>query len=190
MYKDEKYRTIVNGKEPSLYRCYRNMLDRCNNPKHPSYHRYGGRGIKVEPYLQNWTNFADHMHEILPEGHTIEDMRRLGMSLDRIDTDGNYERGNIRWATQKEQILNRNMYKTNTSGYHGVSWNKKVGKWQAELRIDGEHLYLGAFDLPEKCFDLVQKEYLKHHGPEAHAKMMDRQRKRCEELGLKLKEYK
>ena len=183
MNKDEKYR-----KRNFLYNCYRNMMNRCYKLKDKQYTQYGGRGIKVEPFLQNWINYVDYAHSLLPKGKTIGDMRRLRMSLDRYpDENGDYKRGNLRWATQKEQKLNRNLFKNNRSGYLGVykNWNK----WLAQIRVNGKRIHVGVSDLPEECFHLFQKAYLKHHGPEAHAKMMDRQRKRCEELGLKLKEY-
>lgn len=181
MYKDKKYRTMINGKRTFLYNRYRSMMKRCYCPNNVAYLRYGGRGIRVEPHLQKWTNYVDYVHTLLPEGHTIEDMRRLGMSLDRIDNDGNYERGNLEWATKKSQVLNRNIPKSNTSGYLGVSWCKTSKKWRAELRVNYKLIYLGGFNSPAEAFDAVQKAYLKHNGPEQHAKLMERQRKHLEQ---------
>ena len=185
MYKDEKYRTMINGKRTFLYSCYLNMMSRCYNPNTDKYSRYGGKGIKVEPFLQKRTNYVDYAHALLPKGKTIEDMKRLKMSLDRYpDENGDYKRGNLRWGTEKDQKLNRNLFKNNKSGYLGVY--KQNGKWRAEIKIDGKKIHLGYFDFPEEAFDAYQKAYLEAHGPEQHEKMMKRQLERCKERGLKL----
>ena len=181
MYKDKKYRVERKGRKTFLAICYTNMMQRCYNPNHPQYPKYGGRGIKVEPHLQKFTNFVDHMYEILPEGYTMEDMKRLKMSLNRINNDGNYERENLEWETQKGQVLNRNIQKNNSSGYLGVSLHKRTGKWVAQISIDGKKKYLGYFDLPEKAFDAFEKAYLQYNGPEQHTRMMKRQKKHMEQ---------
>ncbi len=75
------------------------MKERCTNPRLEQYARYGGRGIKV---CERW---------IGPDGFKkfISDMglRPRGKSLDRINPNGNYEPGNVRWATAKVQANNK-----------------------------------------------------------------------------------
>lgn len=80
------------------------MKGRCLNPKNPWYSRYGGRGITVSIRWLDFKNFLTDMGE-RPEGKT----------LDRYpNNDGNYELGNCRWATRKEQRQNqRNPYQMN-----------------------------------------------------------------------------
>lgn len=72
------------------------MKERCTKQGHKSYRRYGGRGISVGDRWRSFEHFLGDMGE-RPDGKT----------LDRINNDGNYEHGNCRWATPKEQAMNR-----------------------------------------------------------------------------------
>lgn len=84
------------GQRSDTYQCWASMLQRCLNSGNRNYPNYGGRGIKV---CQRWLAF----------GNFLADMgeRPPGMSLDRYpDQNGNYEPGNCRWATPKEQMRN------------------------------------------------------------------------------------
>lgn len=85
-------------REPPTYKTWQGMRQRCYNPRHNRYHRYGGRGIKVcERWRNSYKTFLTDMSE-KPEG----------MSLDRYpNPDGNYEPGNCRWATKQQQAENK-----------------------------------------------------------------------------------
>jgi len=76
------------------------MMHRCGNPANKSFADYGGRGIAVHPAWTDVRAFVAYLDAALgpcPPGHT----------LDRIDNDGNYEPGNVRWADRITQRANR-----------------------------------------------------------------------------------
>ncbi len=92
-------RSYIPGKPATNTReniAWKNMKSRCRNPKNWMYSHYGGRGISVSPAFLTFHGFIEHMGNC-PGGH----------SLDRIDNDGNYEPGNVRWATLTTQMRNR-----------------------------------------------------------------------------------
>ena len=83
-----------------IYKKWQGMMDRCYNPKHKKFGDYGGRGIKV---CDRWHIFENFYEDV----SKLEHFGEKGYSLDRIENDGNYEPGNVRWATKKQQVENR-----------------------------------------------------------------------------------
>lgn len=95
------------------------MIQRCENPNATGYERYGGRGIQVCERWRTFENFYAGMGE-----------RPEGMTLDRIDVDGNYEPSNCRWATDREQTRNASHNHRLTYGGETLTvaeWAEKTG---------------------------------------------------------------
>jgi hypothetical protein len=87
---------MFKDKEMNVMRsAYSGAKQRCTNPKDKKWNHYGGRGIK---FLFNSINHLISEIGLRPKGK---------YTLDRIDNDGNYEPGNVRWATQYTQVHNR-----------------------------------------------------------------------------------
>lgn len=105
----------IYSQEP-WYGTYRGMMDRCENPNSANYHLYGGRGIKV----------CDEWHDIEKfEEWVKENNYEPGLSIDRIDVNGNYEPSNCRWVTMKEQANN----KRNTIKIVSNGMTKTISEW-------------------------------------------------------------
>lgn len=118
------------------WRAWQSMKNRCYNSKVVGYPNYGGRGITVyQEWIDNFGKFYAYIGKA-PDGHT----------LDRIDTNGNYEPGNVRWASHKQQASNkRNNHKINgtciseisksLSGNHGLVIKRLKRGWDLEKAI-------------------------------------------------------
>ncbi len=104
-----------------IYFAWYHMRQRCNNPRHKCYHRYGGRGITVCP---EWnTNFLSFYRWALQNGYADH------LTLDRINNDAGYEPQNCRWATPLQQNLNssncRHIAKEDMELYITLRWQQQ-----------------------------------------------------------------
>ncbi len=97
-----QYRNTLGG---YLREVYSHMKSRCNNPSNKSYKDYGGRGIQCR--FKNPNDFIDHVVKKLG----LVSMKLIrGLQVDRIDNNGHYERGNIRFVTRSENVRNSRRY--------------------------------------------------------------------------------
>ena len=113
------------------------MINRTKNPKNKAFKEYYGvRGISVCDRWLKIENFIEDMYPTYKEG----------LTLDRIDNNGNYEPLNCRWATQSLQLMNtRLIHSNNTSGYRGVCFDKARNKWISRIQYNNKQKTIGRF---------------------------------------------
>jgi hypothetical protein len=108
------------NKHPSYTR-WSDMNQRCHDPNHHAYRRYGGRGIVV---CERWR------HDFAAYAHDIGDVPFKGATLDRIDNNGPYSPENVRWATRVQQVNNSGVVRSVTINgeTHGIAeWCRILG---------------------------------------------------------------
>lgn len=121
------HRTHGLGKPPT-YTHWVNMKTRCFNRNNAKYKDYGGRGIKV---CEEWLDFKNFHEWAMSHGF------EPGLSIDRIDNDGDYEPANCRWITMAAQAANKRSCRYIT--YNGITdtiagWTRRLGMKKNTLR--------------------------------------------------------
>lgn len=115
-------------KDTKLYAVWSTMRERCRNPNRKDWKRYGGRGITV---CEEWQrNFIPFYNWAMANGY------KEGLSIDRVDVNGNYEPKNCKWSTPKEQSNNRRSNRF-------IEFNGKTQtlmQWAEEYRISEDTL--------------------------------------------------
>jgi hypothetical protein len=117
------------------------MKDRVFNTKNKRYSDYGGRGITI---CEEWLDVQNFYNWAITNGYEED----KGLSIDRIDNDGNYCPENCRWTTGTIQARNQRIAKNNTSGFKGVYCYKAGDKYQARIVVNKKSIYLGSFLTP------------------------------------------
>ena len=114
------------------YTTWNGMKRRCNNPSEDSWAHYGGRGVKIYgPWKKSFIEFYNYIGPKPSPGH----------SIDRIDNDGHYEPGNVRWATKEQQLSNRSEYgvivkvtvplkKSEARYAYDYDFSRKLSRWR------------------------------------------------------------
>ena len=136
------------------YEAWHSMIQRCTNPKNPGWKNYGGRGIKV---CSRWLDFVNFLADV---GRKPSPKH----SLDRFpNNDGNYEPGNVRWATKSQQQSNQRLRtpcRTNKKGKYPKGVKKVKGKFTARVvlfRTHGKTKHLGTFNTINEAAEAVRR---------------------------------
>lgn len=114
-----------NGASTPLYRMWGRIKERCLNPNKDSYHRYGGRGIRVcEEWMNSFLTFSEW---------ATENGYQEGLQIDRINNDGNYEPGNCRFVTGEVNTQNQGQAKLSIEKVITIKKMLKEGKYQQDI---------------------------------------------------------
>jgi len=146
------------------YTTFSGIKSRCNTKSNKKYNDYGGRGIECE--FTTYENFYQYVSN-LPLFNIVKEK---GLSINRIDNDGNYAVGNLEWSTQAEQELNKRISKNNTSGVEGVYFNKLRKRWYAYISYGRKTVSLGSSTVKEEAVAMREKglqQKLSTHTPAA-----------------------
>jgi hypothetical protein len=126
-----------------LYKVHTSIKQRCENKNSKHYEYYGGRGIKV---CTEWEPYEKFKVWALSNGY------ESSLTIDRKDNNKGYNPDNCRWTTRKVQSRNtRVLRKGNTSGYRGVTYEKRTKKWDAKVTVDSKSVYIGVFPNKEEA---------------------------------------
>lgn len=138
--------TFKHGKRNTLlYSVWIHMKGRCNNPSYKIYKNYGGRGISVcNEWLDEENGFINFYNWAVENGYK----ERSGLSIDRVDVNGNYEPNNCRWVDNKVQVINRR--KSKGKIINAKTKRKKKKKDYIIQVVDG--LYLTHLILSNKTY--------------------------------------
>jgi len=135
-------RTHSAGGTPT-YLVWKGLRNRCNNPNEVGYKNYGGRGIT---YCERWEKYENFVQDM---GNKPD-----GMSIDRIDVNGNYCKENCRWATREQQNNNKRCSINLTYQNQTLT----LAQWAVILDIKYSTLYHRIKKLPaDKAFVYVNK---------------------------------
>lgn len=138
-----------------IYKAWRNMKARCYFKNRDNYKYYGGRGIKVcDEWLKDFDTFYDW---------AISNGYKDGLTIDRINSDGDYEPSNCRWADKWLQSVNQKKRVTNSSGYSDVVYSRrKVKKWEVLISVYGKRNFLGRYKTQKEALEVLNN-YIKEH---------------------------
>ena len=132
------------------YDQWRSMKQRCKKT-------YKNRIKVYKGWIDNPAVFINYIKSL--ENYNVENY----YTLDRIENDGNYEPGNLRWTNNHVQQVNKRKYATNSSGYVGVIYMKDRNKYKSKIVLNNKHIHLGFFNTKEEAV-IARNDYIIQKG--------------------------
>jgi len=134
----QKKNSTTHGLSDSpLYSVWTSMRTRCRNPAAINYERYGGRGISI---CDEWETFEGFLKDMYPS-------YQEGLTLERVDVNGNYCPENCTWIPPQQQPRNTRMHRSNTSGVTGVCLVNNKRSWLAHYTNEAGKLVTKSFSI-------------------------------------------
>lgn len=126
-----------------IYRQYRGVLSRCNNPNDSNYYLYGEKGIKVCSCIPDFITYYDYVS-------ILDHYGEPEYTLDRINGNGNYCicTNNLRWASKSEQMQNQLKNRIDTNSMCGITKLKCADgsySWNVRIKVLGQHVVVGTY---------------------------------------------
>lgn len=139
------------------YSAWRGMLDRCSEKYHFNEY-YFKKGIKV---CDRWLKFEFFFEDM--------GLKPDGLSLDRIDGSLGYSKENCRWASSKQQVLNRGLFKSNKTGFRGITEDKRMTakRWRTVICHNNKRIHVGFFKTKEEAAKAYDEKAIELFGEDA-----------------------
>jgi hypothetical protein len=139
----------------TLYKRWKSMNQRCNNPKSKAYSRYGARGISI---CQEWSEYAVFAQWARQNGFNE------ALELDRKNNDLGYSPDNCRWVTKPVQQANRNKMSNTKFNFMGINCIGE-NRWRARICVNFQNIHLGIFPTEHAAVTYRNQYILDHQLP-------------------------
>jgi len=141
-----------------LYSRWLTTTQRCTNPNHASYKNYGARGITLSPELRSFVNYRDYVS-------SLPNYDPINKTLDRIDGNQGYIKGNLRWVDTSTQIANQRFSGKGFNKYTGVNWSVTHQRWVARVNFKGKSLLSKVANTQEEALNLRNQFIISNNLP-------------------------
>lgn len=144
-----------------LYNSWRQIKYRCYNPKIKAYHWYGAKGVTM---CQDWLNsFDSFMSWAENNGY------KYGLSIDRMDCNGNYTPENCQWISRSEQTLTgkRGIFSNNKTGVNGVTFDNHINgfkRFRVTIMVNLKLIFIGRYYTLKEAANARILAEIKHYG--------------------------